>query len=65
MKIRRDFLPLLECLLATAIISAAKPLPGRADVPLDDHQHMPLINMGSGKCFEPRSDRAPSTSSLT
>ena len=59
MKIRRGFLALLACLV---VILAATPLPARADVPLDDHQHMPLINMGSGKCFEPTPQGAPSNS---
>ena len=62
MKIRRGFLTLLACLVASAIIPAAMPLPARADVPLDDHQDMPLINMGSGKCFEPTAQGGPSNS---
>jgi hypothetical protein len=63
MKIRRGFRALLAYLVASAIIPAAMPLPVRADVPLDDHQHMPLINMGSGKCFEPTAQGGPSNSS--
>ena len=59
MKIRRDFLALLARLVATAIISAATLLPARADVPLQD---APLINMGSGKCFEPTAQGGPSNS---
>jgi hypothetical protein len=57
MKIHRGF---RVCLVATAIISAATPLPATADTPLDDHQNMPLINMGSGKCFEPTVQAGPS-----
>lgn len=62
MKMRRGYLALLACLVASAIVPAAMPLPARADAPLDDHQFMPLINMGSGKCFEPTAQGGPSNS---
>jgi len=53
MKIQRSSFALLVCVVASAIVAAVMPLPVRADTPLDDHQFLPLINMGSGKCFEP------------
>lgn len=35
------------------MILVTTPLSAYADDLLDDHQHMPLINTGSAKCFEP------------
>lgn len=49
MEIRRR----LALFATLTIVLAATPLPARADDILDDHQHMPLINTGSAKCFEP------------
>jgi hypothetical protein len=46
-------------LLATSIIVIIA-TPARAEVPLDDHQHMPLISILSGKCFEPTPEGGPS-----
>lgn len=53
MKIRRGIAVLLACVATSAMILVATPLSARADDLLDDHQHMPLINTGSAKCFEP------------
>jgi hypothetical protein len=53
MKIRRGVAGLLACVVTWAMILVATPLPARADDLLDDHQHRPLINTGSAKCFEP------------
>lgn len=53
MKIRRGIAALLACVATSAMILVATPLSARADDLLDDHQHMPLINTGSAKCFEP------------
>ena len=44
-------LALLACVATSAIILVATPLPASADDLLDAHQHMPLINIGSGKCL--------------
>ena len=49
MKIRRGIARLLACVATSAIILAT-PLSARADGPATDG---PLINTGSGKCFEP------------
>ena len=46
------------------MILAATPVPAGADVPLDDHQHMPLISIRSGKCFEPASQGATNLDGL-
>jgi hypothetical protein len=54
MKIQRDIAGVLACVATSAMIVVATPLSARAGDLLDDHQHMPLINTGSGKCFEPR-----------
>jgi hypothetical protein len=62
MKIGRGFLALLACLAATTIVLTVTPLRARADPPLDDHQPLPLINMGSGMCFEPTAQGVPSNS---
>ncbi len=51
MKIRLGFVALLACLVASAIIPVAMPLSARADNPPQNEG--PLINIGSGKCFEP------------
>lgn len=53
MNIRFSITALLACVAISATILVATPLPARADDLLDDHQHMPLINTGSAKCFEP------------
>jgi hypothetical protein len=53
MRIRRGIAELLACVATSAMILVATPLSAGADDLLDDHQHMPLINIGSGKCFEP------------
>ena len=53
MKIRRGIVGLLACVVTPAMILVATSLSARADDLLDDHQHMPLINIGSAKCFEP------------
>lgn len=54
MKIPRGIAALLALVATTsAMILVATPLPARADDLLDDHQDMPLINIGSAKCFEP------------
>jgi hypothetical protein len=54
MKIRRNVARLLACVATSAMILVATPLSARAGDLLDDHQHRPLINTGSGKCFEHR-----------
>lgn len=54
MKIRRGIAALLACVATSAMILVATPLSARADDPLiNDTQHLPLINIGSAKCFEP------------
>lgn len=53
MKIRLSVAVLHACVATSAMILVATPLSARADDLLDDHQHMPLINTGSAKCFEP------------
>lgn len=53
MKIRRGIAELLACVATSAMILVATPLSPRADDLLDDRHHLPLINIGSGKCFEP------------
>lgn len=53
MKIRRSIAALHACVATSAMILVATLLSARADNLLDDHQHMPLINIGSAKCFEP------------
>jgi len=53
MKIRRGIAALPACVATSAMILVATPLSARADDLLDNHQHMPLINTGSAKCFEP------------
>lgn len=53
MKLRRGIAALLACVATSTMILVATPLSARADYLLDDHQHMPLINTGSAKCFEP------------
>ena len=50
MKIRRGIAGLLACMATSAMILVATPLSARADGPATDG---PLINIGSGKCFEP------------
>ncbi len=53
MKTRRGIAALLACVATSAMILLTTPLSARANDLLDDHQHMPLINTGSAKCFEP------------
>jgi hypothetical protein len=49
-------------LVISAIILAAFTVSARAAIPLDAHQHMPLINIGGGKCFEPTPENGVSNS---
>jgi len=61
MKTRRGIAALLAW-VASAMTLVATPLVASADDLLDDHQHMPLINTGSAKCFEPAPQGGPSNS---
>jgi hypothetical protein len=54
MKIRRGIASLLACVATSAMILVTTPLSPRADDLLDNRHHLPLINTGSAKCFEPR-----------
>ena len=53
MKTRPGIAELIARAATLATILVATPLSARADDLLDDHQHRPLINTGSAKCFEP------------
>jgi Ricin-type beta-trefoil lectin domain-like len=54
MKIRRAMVGLLACVATSAMIQVATSLSARADDLLNVDHHLPLINTGSAKCFEPR-----------
>jgi hypothetical protein len=52
MKIRRGIAGLLACVVTSAMILVATPLPASADDP-EENFAIPLINVGSSKCFAP------------
>lgn len=61
MKTSRSVLALLACLVASTITPVATPMPATPDVQVDE-QFMPLINVGSSKCFEPTAPAGPTDS---
>jgi hypothetical protein len=52
MKIRRGIAALLACVATSAVILVATPL-SASDPIIDKHHPIPLVNVGSAKCFSP------------